>query len=500
MSEKNGKAEWTIMVYISADEVLANFAIESLRRLKRKANDRVIVAAQFGFDSGNGSQEIRRYIFNREDPIPESIAKNLVAGDIPKNLSAEELLANFVNFVVDPKEYEAKHYALILWGHGPELLFQTPSSNGTDGKRLYLTPVQLRVALEGTKFNKDGKKYKGNLDKRSLDIIGFDACSLSMIEMAYELKDLAKFMVASQGDVPDLSFPYDSLISLFSDKKHKFNVANKNTDEFLQESVRRYALAYEDYISSPGTNMENTTLSCLQLEKADEDKNKTSIVNGVRDLAGALFESRREPALPDILISARKESIGFAGGLWVDLFTFCEELLLRLKDSAKVSKTHFVKLQDACQKILDTLTVGHSDSCVIANAAVDPRCHGVSIYFPYLTEADVQAMRQPLAKTSNGGDTGGIKGLTGALNQIATTARFDVRQRLIEDTEDYYPELKFAQTTGWYDFISNQWSRILAENETDLDFRYSAQQCAENLLRNVIKLESQIEKCKKRKK
>ena len=29
------KANWTIMVYISADNILANFAIESLKQLKR---------------------------------------------------------------------------------------------------------------------------------------------------------------------------------------------------------------------------------------------------------------------------------------------------------------------------------------------------------------------------------------------------------------------------------------------------------------------------------
>jgi len=30
-------ANWTIMVYISADGVLANFAVESLKQLKRAA-------------------------------------------------------------------------------------------------------------------------------------------------------------------------------------------------------------------------------------------------------------------------------------------------------------------------------------------------------------------------------------------------------------------------------------------------------------------------------
>jgi hypothetical protein len=34
--------DWTIMVYISADNVLANFAIESLKQLKRSAGNGIV--------------------------------------------------------------------------------------------------------------------------------------------------------------------------------------------------------------------------------------------------------------------------------------------------------------------------------------------------------------------------------------------------------------------------------------------------------------------------
>jgi hypothetical protein len=57
---------------------------------------------------------------------------------------------------------------------------------------------------------------------------------------------------------------------------------------------------------------------------------------------------------------------------------------------------------------------------------------------------------------------------------------------MIRDTEEYYKsdEFEFTGNTGWYEFIAGQWSRILAEREPeDLDLRYSAHQCALNLLR-----------------
>ena len=41
------KPKWVIMVYIAADDTLANFAIESLKQLKETATDEVVVVAQF---------------------------------------------------------------------------------------------------------------------------------------------------------------------------------------------------------------------------------------------------------------------------------------------------------------------------------------------------------------------------------------------------------------------------------------------------------------------
>ena len=42
----NGYAKWKIMVYISADGLLANFAVESLKQLKRAGGNGVVVVAE----------------------------------------------------------------------------------------------------------------------------------------------------------------------------------------------------------------------------------------------------------------------------------------------------------------------------------------------------------------------------------------------------------------------------------------------------------------------
>src|SRR6266487_3049931 len=62
MANGDGNANWLVMVYISADGLLANFAVESLKQLKRAAGDGVKVVAQFNTDGIIGA---RRYFFEK---------------------------------------------------------------------------------------------------------------------------------------------------------------------------------------------------------------------------------------------------------------------------------------------------------------------------------------------------------------------------------------------------------------------------------------------------
>src|SRR5438128_8732894 len=62
----NQSANWTIMVYVSADGVLTNFAVESLKQLKRAAGDGVVVAAQV---DTNGEIPAQRYVFDKSGDL-----------------------------------------------------------------------------------------------------------------------------------------------------------------------------------------------------------------------------------------------------------------------------------------------------------------------------------------------------------------------------------------------------------------------------------------------
>jgi hypothetical protein len=477
-SHTSNKVKWLVMLYISADSPLANFAIESLKQIKRsiKPKTDVIVAVQFCIDPPGG-QRIPRYVFDGRYGPDVSVSRYACEPlDAPCNMTEAEALASFVDWAYSLEKYQGTYHILVLWGHGPELLLQT-------SQRLFLTPIQLRQALEqalrpGPRPLKAART--GEISHRHLDIIGFDACSMAMLEVAYEIRDLADFMVASQEDVPDLSFPYDTLV-LHVDWA-------KDPTQLAHESPRDYVLAYQDYVYAPRTDLKKVTLSAVDLRLLAD------VTKGLMDLVAALLIAPCSIGLADVILASREEAQSFAGGLYVDLFGFADALFGNLEMCAKIPETDSDAIKKACVAIRNALRVSDpiagKNGCILANQASDiDRCHGLSLYFPYLTDEEMSAIQQPLVKggldthgAKGGLDTHGVKDVSDFVNMAAVDVLFGFRQQLIADTEGYYGDLSLSTFTDWNRFVACLWSCILAERKSgELDIVYSAEQCAANL-------------------
>ena len=490
--------DWTIMLYIAADGTLANFAVESLKQLNSSASAAqpngkasVVVAAQFSVDAPGG-QTVPRYIFRASPGAPQN--RLVQDSDISPKLeeTEQEALASFLEWAY--KTSRSKHYALILWSHGPQLFLQPPPGGKTgDSASLYLTPKDLRKTLDSQR-PPTGQK---------LDMIGFDACSMSMFEMAYELKDLAKLMIASQEEVPDASFPYSALVRLFREKGNELgslldalqpNPARsvslsedtiKSAGDGLNRAVEDYLTTYQDYIVGRNTGMNPVTLSVLDLTRCD------GLKDAVQLLAWALQAASGRPELPRRLIQARKNSQDYAGGLYVDLYDFCAKLREQLDE-----RNRWENIRDACEKVMAQLklpsgqAIFPSDSLILMNGAVpktgevlvnqeDTTSHGISIYLPYLTVQQYAKVNTPLVKGGPG--TNGGKGIPNALNSSAVEYLINARQNLILTTENYYGDLKLATDTAWYSFITGQWTKAISETDSDPGFHYSGRQIDINL-------------------
>lgn len=453
-------ADWAILVYMSADRVLANFAVESLRQLKRGAGMGIIVLAQ----QASGTEEALRYVFdevsepdkatNLNSSIEKNRLKHIEPAPTPGGIADPRNLTEFIKWA---SQYQAKHRCLFLWGHGYELLLNDDLAIGenasvgdkeeTPGKkaaRKYLAPKSLKKALQ------DAKPFVGQLD-----IIGIDACSLSLVELATELAGCGKFLIASQEDVPDTSFPYEQLLWKI---RHTDN--RDDAEEISAAIPGIYAQSYQDYIVATDAGMREITLTSLRLGNIAE------ITEPLSGLAAALQSVAFDRARGKAVVAARKASRDFALGLFVDLRDFCVRLSQQLEEC---------ELKSACEAVYKVVDARGKQACILENATRDShktRCHGLSIYFPYLTD---EAMKQAQSLVASGDQRSVfVKGGTNHLQKA--------RGGQITEIEEDFELLDKFKKTNWVEFIKRGWSVILAaEERNELDRHYSAQQCAINL-------------------
>jgi chorismate mutase len=464
---------WTIMVYISADDVLANFAIDSLNQFRSAATapgDKVVAL----FDPNDGDGKAFRYSFeikknarerNEEEEIKEAGLSFFEKEEIDApNMADPKTLTDFVNGatkeLVHPKaktvyKRRDRNYCLILWGHGTELLLD---QDPIKGKR-YLTPAKLQRALEGTGFNENNK----------LDIVAFDACSMSMIELASALQGCVRFMIASQDEVPDVSFPYGKILE-------KLQGHGKDPKEVCRLIPKIYLQSFRDYRINSRNGAQEIMLSSLDLE---EIKNITGPVSKLADL---LLRSVGDEDLGNAIVEARKSSRDFVLGLFVDLSDFCEKMLKRLDKMLFQDKEYSKELENVLVQIRDAIKIrdatGTGKYVMIANETRENAkdCRGVSIYFPYSVQEDENQQTKRLL----GDNETGIVNLPLVKGSRDHTTK--ARNARIVELEADFEQLPFFKDHGWGAFIKRGWSLVLARRFPDkLDLHYSAEKVAQNL-------------------
>ena len=109
----------------------------------------------------------------------------------PKNLKA------FIKFGIDT--YHAKRNMVVIWGHGDGFEV-AKDSNPTGHVHDQLFLKEIRIAIRDLNL------------KAPLDILGFNACQMGMLEVLHRLQDIVKISIASEGDTPRESWPYATIL------------------------------------------------------------------------------------------------------------------------------------------------------------------------------------------------------------------------------------------------------------------------------------------------
>ena len=135
--------------------------------------------------------------------IDNGVLKKIDEYDVSDNMLDYQNLSFLLNYAYD--NYDTEHYDLIFWDHGAGPIY----GYGYDEyhKLDSMSLIDIKEALKNSPFNGANK----------LELVGFDACLMSSVEVAYILSDYADYMIASQEFEPGTGWDYSFLEKINKD-------------------------------------------------------------------------------------------------------------------------------------------------------------------------------------------------------------------------------------------------------------------------------------------
>lgn len=349
-----GTETWTMLLYLDGDNDLdnalnANSHNGALYRLLHSSGpDNVTIAAIYdGFGQGNNSN----YVLIRPHQQPEITALSEVDMDDPQTL------IDFVRW--GQRVAPATHYYLAIANHGNGFqgLAWDNSSAGDNSARISMP--ELRYALNAITAN----------GTHPIDIIHLDACLMGMLEIAYQLRGMASYLIVSE-NLGWSFFGYESYLNTITTTTSPMALAQQIA-KIYAEQVREQGLYYTISVLTMA-KLETTVTSFDSFAKAMRRVRETNQADsGILDLIRR--DVQKLDSGGDNVLSVNDE--------YVDLDHLAELVATRTNDTALVQAA-----QQLREQIRGLLLFERHDSGRIGKNAFTTldltNARGLAIYYP----------------------------------------------------------------------------------------------------------------------
>jgi len=349
------EANWLFMVYLDADNNLESAGIDDMNEMETAdSTDDVKIVVQmdraerdYADDTTNGNWTGAKRFYVTQD-TDTSIINSPVIEDLGEvNMGDPAVLQSFIEWAV--ANYPAQHYALVLWNHGSG--WRGREGDGEAVKSICLddessdelTMTELRSALNAANLN-TGK---------TLDIVGFDACLMQMVEVAYQVmgsasRPLVDITVGSEETEPGDGWDYSATLTALT--------ANP-----AMTPVGLAAQIVSDYVSFYSSSWD-ITQSGVDLDYME------ALATAVDSFAIAMINAGGDW---DAIETARSSAQEYYYYYYIDLYHFAQ----LVNQDATISQT----VRDAASDVMAAVT-----NAVIAegHTASVGDSHGLSIYYP----------------------------------------------------------------------------------------------------------------------
>jgi len=389
------KKDWTLMIYISADNDLRNFAIRNIKQMtKVGSNNYINIIVHLDIKLAGNKKVTKRYYIKKDKILhlnaDDPATQRMDSGN-------PETLISFCNWGIT--EFPATNYGLILWNHGTgplnprrgriiklsELFTFNPELNKVEVDRSigffdllnayqqedrgicwddttgnYLSCQNVDYALK--------KVYTQKLKGQKFAFIGFDACLMQHAEIADIVAKYADIMIGSQEVILGTGWPYIEMLKPYL--QHSLS-----KEEFSRHIVYTYRNAYNRI-----TN--DYTLSAIKLKEFSLLKDN---IDTVSNLLIACLKLDVNKSVKKTITTCRSRLLctHFDEPSFIDLHHLYKNLLASIKhfnlknkqQEALLKKDLHTALSQGCA-LIEALTLANVAGKNLSNAK------GLSIYFP----------------------------------------------------------------------------------------------------------------------
>lgn len=299
------RSKWTVLVYLNAANDLFAASDLNMNQMERVAgNPQVRFVVQWKQSKANFPSSsfdgVRRYLVKPDNS--DSIQSELVQANLTEsNGSALDMgkASNMADFIKWGKtNYPADRYVLVIWNHGNGW-----RRSADDG------PLDRGVSYDD-QYGTSIKTWETDamMGGETVDVLSWDASLMQMLEVAYEARDSADYIVGSEESPPAEGLPYDTVFKKFRD----------NPDQATSELCKAFV---DGMVSHPPYATRKITQSVLDTSKLQ------ALATATSDLGVALLANK--DTMPLAIQAARVNAQTYSQTsvrYFRDLWDVCEEL------------------------------------------------------------------------------------------------------------------------------------------------------------------------------
>jgi hypothetical protein len=388
-NENKKKKKWTLMFFFASDNNLSASMFYQLKAIKTAGfqvdtnvlahfdpHERGMPSMIFEINRMERAGKKKSKIGDNKNPTIRDLAGDQVKPEIVEDecrsrsssefddLPADQALTQFLAFCRE--NYPAEHYMLFLVGHG--MIVGRDAFLPDDNPNSGISLVELGSILRD--FSEEIRE-----DKEYLELVAMHSCSMSAVEVAYQLKGTAKYMIASEGLSFVGAWPYRQMLQkIFC----AIDYGSMNVQDLMKVIHEACLHNGADFIFAGYSS----DLCLISLEEK-----RVKALNGpIERLTKALQEGLKTERGEDLIKLAHLKSQSFFQEVYTDLYDFCK----CLREKCGESKTRVLaEMSLACKDVIDMLmseSDGPTDGPIVQADFAGPDCqysYGLSIYFPW---------------------------------------------------------------------------------------------------------------------